>query len=108
MGTLNQYHVDLVLQAHQHDYERTWPVAKNGTLFEKNYTAPKYPVYIVNGAGGNREAEPTPPADQPWQPEQNRTNFISFGRLTVKKNSLQWEQVVSSDGSIQDTFTITK
>ena len=106
--TFSKYGIDLVLQAHQHDYERTWPVTKNGTIFETNYSRPSYPVYIVNGAGGNREAEPTPPANMPWQPVQNKTNFISFGKMTIKKNSLQWEQIVSSDNSVQDAFTITK
>jgi hypothetical protein len=106
---LNDYNVDLVIQAHEHDYERTWPVSKNGTIWETDYTSPKYPVYIVNGAAGNREAEPTPPGKRPWQPQnQNFTNFMSFGLMTVKSNSLQWQQICSVDRSIQDSFTITK
>jgi hypothetical protein len=108
-STLNKYNVDLVLQAHQHDYERTWPVAQNGSVFTTNYDAPKYPVYIVNGAAGNREAEPKAPGNHPWQPQdQNLTNLISFGRMNVTSHALVWDQIVSSDGSIQDSFTITK
>ena len=32
----------------------------------------------------------------------------SFAQVTEFKNSLQWEQIVSSDNSVQDAFTITK
>ena len=40
--------------------------------------------------------------------DQNFTNLISFGRLTVQGNEMKWEQIASIDGSIQDSFTITK
>ena len=107
--TLGKYDVDVVLQAHEHDYERSWPVARNGTVWETDYVSPSHPVYVVNGAAGNREAEPTPPGKMPWQPQdQNFTNLISFGRLTVKGKMMTWEQIVSTDGSVQDSFTITK
>lgn len=97
-SSLNEHNVDLVLQAHQHDYARTWPFSKNSTLFVTNYDTPKYPVYIVNVT-----------AFKPWQPkDQNLTNLISFGTMNVTSNALIWKQIVSSDGSVQDTFTITK
>jgi len=51
---LNKYNVDLVLGAHRHNYERMWPISTDGTPI-KTYNNPGAPVYIVNGAGGNRE-----------------------------------------------------
>lgn len=59
------------MTGHVHAYDRSWPVANNGTLLEKSYDSkstvvllrrradiaifadPKYPVYITNGAGGH-------------------------------------------------------
>ncbi len=40
------------LQAHKHDYERSFPLYQG--KFIPNYNNPGYPTYIVNGAGGNR------------------------------------------------------
>jgi len=51
---LNKYRVDLVITAHRHNYERMWPIDRNGNPV-KSYTDPGAPVYLVNGAGGNRE-----------------------------------------------------
>ena len=36
------------------------------------------------------------------------TNLISFGKLTITDQSLLWQQIVSTDGSVQDQFEITK
>ena len=58
--------VDVVFEAHQHSYERTWPVY-NGTVFNESssdngndrsgspYVNPRAPVHLVSGAAGNRE-----------------------------------------------------
>jgi len=50
----NQYQVDLVFSAHRHNYERMWAILADGTPI-KTYNNPGAPVYILNGAGGNRE-----------------------------------------------------
>merc|ERR1712232_172246 len=59
--------VDLVVQGHVHDYERTLPLKHNKPT-SNNYTSPDAPVYVVNGAAGNREKNDRPPADKPWNP----------------------------------------
>ena len=50
---LMKYNVDLSIWAHEHDYERFWPVYNyqilNGTT-EKPYTEPRGPVHIVTGS----------------------------------------------------------
>jgi acid phosphatase type 7 len=48
---INQYHVDVVIQAHDHNYERSYPVYKNQTL-TTSYDNPPAPVYFVVGTGG--------------------------------------------------------
>lgn len=49
-----KYDVDVVFSAHKHCYERNLPVYK-GQLMGQNYYHAKTPVYLVNGAGSNRE-----------------------------------------------------
>ena len=50
---LREYNVDLSIWAHEHDYERFWPVydytVLNGS-YENPYTEPKGPVHIVSGS----------------------------------------------------------
>ena len=48
---INIYHVDVVIQAHKHNYERTFPVYK-GELMTESYVDPPAPVYFVVGTGG--------------------------------------------------------
>ena len=47
------YGVDLEIWAHEHSYERLWPVydgkVRNGSA-EAPYTDPKAPVHIVTGS----------------------------------------------------------
>jgi len=46
--------VDVVFTAHKPNYERLWPLSQGGVPVH-SYNNPGAPVYIVNGAGGNRE-----------------------------------------------------
>ena len=51
---LMKFSVDLYFTAHEHSYERTFPVYKGQIDRQSNhsYVNPKYPVHIVTGAGG--------------------------------------------------------
>eukprot|EP00326_Haptolina_ericina_P011307 CAMPEP_0181218922 /NCGR_PEP_ID=MMETSP1096-20121128/27968_1 /TAXON_ID=156174 ORGANISM="Chrysochromulina ericina, Strain CCMP281" /NCGR_SAMPLE_ID=MMETSP1096 /ASSEMBLY_ACC=CAM_ASM_000453 /LENGTH=227 /DNA_ID=CAMNT_0023311203 /DNA_START=33 /DNA_END=716 /DNA_ORIENTATION=- len=111
-GSLLRHGTDLVLQAHEHGYERSYPT-RNGQPSQTNYSMPTAPVYIVNGAGGNREANELPPGDQPWSPAPQegftpQTSRISYGRLTIAGQRLRYEQVDSVSGETIDAFTINK
>ena len=46
--------VDIILEAHEHSYERLWPVF-NGTVTAKNYMDPAAPVHLVSGTAGCKE-----------------------------------------------------
>lgn len=53
-----KYGVDIEIWAHEHDYERLWPIYNykvyNGS-YEAPYTNPKAPVHIVTGSAGCKE-----------------------------------------------------
>lgn len=55
-----KYGVDVQYYAHEHSYERLWPLYKgkvcNGS-YEKPYTNPRAPVHIITGSGGDREGQ---------------------------------------------------
>jgi hypothetical protein len=53
-GALLAHRVGLDIAGHQHNYERSFPAAADKRV-ATNYTDPAAPVYIVNGAAGNRE-----------------------------------------------------
>ena len=47
--------MDLIIEAHEHSYERLWPVF-NDTVTAQNYNNPKAPVHLISGAAGCNEA----------------------------------------------------
>jgi 3',5'-cyclic AMP phosphodiesterase CpdA len=75
-----KYKVDFVLHGHIHNYERTTSVYK-GVPYP-SYVNPPYPVYVINGAGGNRENPagfaPTP---GPWS--VTRVKNVRFDQLAL-------------------------
>jgi hypothetical protein len=59
---LEQYNVDLILQGHQHNYQRTYPIKYNSDtpinpiITDKstdNYTNPEGQIFLTIGTGGN-------------------------------------------------------
>lgn len=41
-----KYSVDLYLSGHVHDYERSWPVAADGSVTQKNYVNPQGIIHV--------------------------------------------------------------
>ena len=112
---LQEFKVDLHVGAHEHSYERTWPVYKNvvGAKGPGAYDALAgadwlgSTVHLVAGAAGCREY-----TDR-WMREGKpfsavRLNGYGFGLLTASNTSLDFEQIDHSTGNIVDRFTITK
>jgi len=106
--------VDVVLGSHMHGYERTQAI-RNGTAVPSNGTASTgAPVYIVNGAGGNREGNDNPKGDAPWSFPGAHFGQIGYGLMTLVAgqaagaSSLVYQFIDSTNGTVLDTLTITK
>lgn len=90
--------VDLVFQAHVHNYERDTPIYKNKTVLGEYdsqflHVGPKAPIYITSGNAGNCEGSNTPEVSSPsgwsqaWSPE------FGYGRMVVANGThLYYEQ----------------
>lgn len=88
---LLQGRVDLVLNAHVHSYERTLPLY-NGSSTQADYAPPRAaPVYVVQGASGNREGNQGFPAEDDL-PEWSaaHSSSLGFGLLTVSPTALNF------------------
>jgi len=107
-----KYHVDLCFWAHEHSYERMWPVYENtvmnGTTTESPYTNTHAPTHIVAGAAGCREGHDSfngPRAS--WSAVRN--SAYGYGRLRIQnKTHLHWEQIEDQNNSIVDEFWMVK
>lgn len=100
----DKYGVELVINGHNHNYERTWPVLASGTVAQKNYTSPKAPVYVVTGGGGAflLSLSSTQPA---WS--AYRASAYETLRVAVSGNQMV-VKAIRPDGSQLDTFTLTR
>jgi hypothetical protein len=110
----DKYNVDLVLQAHNHNYQRSYPViynvddSKNPTITDNDknkYYNPKGIIFSTIGTGG---AEAYPLTGQaPYISNQ----YIGFGFLNIdvmNNGETLSGKFYANDGSIKDHFTITK
>lgn len=106
----NEHQVDLSLWAHEHMYERTWPVfnnqVKNGT--EAPYTNPGATVHIVSGNAGNREHLDTFRNEtMAWSAVRSST--YGYGKLrAVNGTHLQWRQLEAVSGKLVDEIMLIK
>ncbi|XP_055678798.1 acid phosphatase type 7 [Lutzomyia longipalpis] len=104
--------VDVELWAHEHSYERLWPIYNyrvlNGST-EAPYTNPKAPVHLVTGSAGCKEGrepfEETPPE---WSAFHSRD--YGYTRLKAHNGTHLYFEQVSDDqnGAIIDSFWIIK
>eukprot|EP01063_Lacrimia_lanifica_P008922 TRINITY_DN15998_c0_g1_i1.p1 TRINITY_DN15998_c0_g1~~TRINITY_DN15998_c0_g1_i1.p1 ORF type:complete len:573 (+),score=191.29 TRINITY_DN15998_c0_g1_i1:72-1790(+) len=88
---LYRYGVDLFVNGHEHDYERTYPLAFG--YHEAGYVNPNATVYVVNGGAGNQEIHDPFTKDPPsWS--AFRANTFSYSRVLIHNAThLQWQQV---------------
>jgi hypothetical protein len=110
----DKYNVDLVLQAHNHNYQRSYPIiynfedSKNPTITDNDknkYYNPKGIIFSTIGTGG---AEAYPLTGQaPYIANQ----YIGFGFLNIdvmNNGETLSGKFYANDGTIKDHFTITK
>ncbi|XP_038212389.1 acid phosphatase type 7 isoform X3 [Zerene cesonia] len=108
---LKDYGVDVVIWAHEHSYERTWPLydqkVYNGTTHP--YVNPRAPVHIITGSAGCQENtdgfKPNPAA---WS--AFRSSDYGYTRFQAYNNThIYFEQVdVDLKGQVVDSVWIIK
>jgi hypothetical protein len=103
--------VDIYIGAHEHSYERLFPVFRDQIDFQDNHTYvnPKYPVHLVLGAAGNQE-------DLDYFDEvfwgrwsAARSASYGYGHLRVhNKSHLYFDQLLAEGDQGKDEFWIVK
>eukprot|EP00929_Paragymnodinium_shiwhaense_P003129 TRINITY_DN10353_c0_g1_i1.p1 TRINITY_DN10353_c0_g1~~TRINITY_DN10353_c0_g1_i1.p1 ORF type:complete len:589 (-),score=88.12 TRINITY_DN10353_c0_g1_i1:439-2148(-) len=88
---LFKYGVDLFINAHEHNYERTFPIYKS--KFSTSTHNPTAPMFIVTGCAGNHEMhEPFVKPQPGWS--AYRSNSFGYSVMTVHNAThLHWQQV---------------
>jgi len=95
----DQYHVDMVFNGHDHDYERTKPL--NG--MEVKQTPAEGTIYVVAGSAG---AVLYDVGSQYWTEKSEKV--FNFALLKVRRTQLQFTAYRALDGSTLDSLTISK
>jgi hypothetical protein len=111
----DQYDVDFVLMAHQHNYERTFPLQYNAgspaspIITDKNmsyYNDPQGQVFSIVGTGGASLFE-----FEGQAPNSTAHRYEGFGlaEIEVKQNPSALNfTYFRQDGTVEDNFIITK
>lgn len=100
--------VDIIFEAHEHSYERLYPVYDNKVM-SYNYTNPLAPIHIITGAAGNKyNSDPMNGPKAKWTAfRQSEGSLNSYGKFTVYNEShLFWEQI--QNGDILDSIWVVK
>ncbi|CAG2103656.1 unnamed protein product [Medioppia subpectinata] len=105
-----EYGVDVELWAHEHVYERMWPLY-NRTVYNASlsqpYTNPSAPVHIITGSAGCKERhDPFVPNPPPWSAVRN--SDYGYTRLHILNAShLSLEQISDDqNGKIVDKIML--
>lgn len=98
---LDKYGVDLAIWAHEHCYERLWPMYNftvlNGSDSEP-YTNAKGPVHFTTGSAGCSEHHDNFLPDQPYWSAVRSVDY-GYTRLTAfNETHVYWEQVSDDKG----------
>lgn len=108
---LVKYNVDLAFWAHEHAYQRTYPVYKYKTYKNTSdpYFNPMAPVHVLTGSAGCQEFI------DPWQKvpsdEWSAVKVGSYGYtrlLFLNETTLRVQQVKDTDGSLWDEFHLVR
>ncbi|MBN3275407.1 ACP7 phosphatase, partial [Polyodon spathula] len=96
---LYDYGVDLELWAHEHTYERLWPVygfqVFNGSM-EHPYVNPRAPVHIITGSAGCREKhDGFIPVPRDWS--AFRSTDYGYTRMQILNSTHLYLEQVSDD-----------
>jgi hypothetical protein len=111
----DQYGVDLVLQGHNHNYQRSYPIMYNSsdpldpiitTTSKTNYVDPPGQLYLVVGTGGVSSYSFLGHA--PYMVKQFTSKFGFLNIDIINEGRTLEGTFYANDGSIKDQFSITK
>ncbi|KAJ2937494.1 hypothetical protein O0L34_g17538 [Tuta absoluta] len=109
---LKDYGVDIVIWAHEHSYERTWPMydrkVYNGS-YDQPYVNPGAPIHVVTGSAGCRErTDPFKNPAEQWS--AFRSSDYGYTRFCAHNHThVHFEQVsVDLNGAVIDSFWVVK
>ncbi|KAL4238971.1 hypothetical protein ACF0H5_003675 [Mactra antiquata] len=104
--------VDLSIWAHEHSYERLFPVYRDKVLNGSTnapYTNPRAPVHVTTGSAGCQEDHDAfVPDPRPWS--AYRSDDYGYTRMKIYNNTHLYMEQVSDDkdGAIIDNFWLIK
>jgi hypothetical protein len=115
----DKYHVDLVLQAHEHNYQRSYPMKYNSlnpskpiitdsstTNIHNNYANPQGRIFAIVGTAGAHLFKLS------GQAPYMATQYMGHGFLDVavinNGTTLSAKFYANDEGTVKDQFTITK
>jgi predicted phosphodiesterase len=116
----DRYNVDLVLQAHQHNYQRTYPLNYNSDSPSNpketsnntdTYNDPSGQIYATVGTGGVGIEDGESIYDFKGKASFVVTQFKGYGFLNIDviNNGTTFDAIFyANDGTIKDQFNITK
>ena len=107
----DQYHVDLVVAGHNHEYERTWPTDWEGGRVESSYRAPSFPTYLIVGTGGSPTSTKRSPPNA-WSAFREDGQTVGYLRVRAHPDWLLGEYLGKPAGragefKVVDRFVIT-
>jgi len=94
---LDQYDVDLVLQADFHAYERSKPIASDGIIMDHSkcsYIDPKGQIFVTVGTGGHSHANIKNKFD--WSVIQNNNDFGFLNLKILEDKAIVGEFIANS------------
>lgn len=113
----DKYHVDLILQAHEHNYQRSYPIKYNSlipsspiitdsTNIHNNYTNPQGRIFAIVGTAGAHLFKLS------GQAPYMATQYMGHGFLDLavinNGTTLSAKFYANNNGFIKDQFTIKK
>lgn len=107
---MDKYDIDVVLAGHDHDYTRTFQmeggVAQNAV--ESSVTNPVGTLYITANSGSGSKYYELKSPNTSYEAARWQGKVPSYSNLEVTNDSFTITTYRSDDGSVIDTYTITK
>ncbi|KAG1665027.1 Acid phosphatase type 7 [Nymphon striatum] len=107
-----KYGVDIAIWAHEHSYERLWPIYNqkiyNGSI-EHPYVNPKATVHLTTGSAGCQEDYSPFIKNLPYYTAFRSTDY-GYSRMTIVNNThMNWQQVSDGQGGgVIDNFWVVQ